>query len=936
MSTQPKAPERKSKAGPVVMDSRKFLGAINDSVQAKVAAMEDRVAELGRQANSNWSLACLRGDHLFIEDVKSHDYYVADYHREKGGTIVIENIRPIKVVENKKKSLFEANCRQLIESLEENDQKGMAVSFNKMAGQRFSSRAIPFSGIVKTRDGKTHCVNVASESVIDEATRPKLIAALIEGMSDQVTVEGKMVTGGTFVGQKIRLPVTEWSCRKAVARQMRSVAQEAYWSPGFQDRAYNVAKLIYDDKVEEAVKSVTGFFVENQEFTLLNHDQLKTLVENALATKCCFNQQLCNDVATLFWRTNLKVNKRSIIDEWRETAKKAGHPVLLENVRILEETQNFEAAYDKFINLVFNEANPREVQADAYKTALKALRETPKIRESKELSGKIDELIERLEQPEADHAVIAEVEDLLAEVKNEMAALDTLDDFDKMPGEKEKDVGDLLGKEEPAEATNVTFNINIGKGVDVAGAPGKEEGLEGLEDLGKEEGEEEEGKDEELEALLGKGKEEGKEEEGDELAELLKGESTKKSKLAIAESDDPYAFDAKVKLVSTMGIDYGTKPIEIAEDCMKAVQAMIRIVEHNKLNKEAILERAEELASAGLKVAGIRVPERKQDKAIEQVCEAFFDELERRSTIGENQYKGPWRHIWGRKKAAINRREGYTKKESKRPNRAPIKEEVETAPELVWLDRQDDGVLGEYAGVKFVLDHGNSDQLPPVLLSEDGEVEIPIPEELIPSAFGAAELSEDDPNQFVEWLDQNIEQLRPITENDKNQLDEAVAKITATADGKISVEVDSEGEEVSVVGPEVPEIEPGAGMAPIEPLPEPVVGGPGEEMPDFEGDVLPGEEEGEMPEVGEEGPEEEGEVDEKEEGPEEEEEEEGVVEDRDVTEPTTKKYNTTKENHRKNPTAKKPAKTDDKLEGFYEKGGGTASGVKVKKLTPKK
>jgi hypothetical protein len=285
----------------------------------------------------------------------------------------------------------------------------------------------------------------------------------------------------------------------------------------------------------DIVRAALGkLLAENQEFTALNREQTKRLVENTLATRACFNQQLCNDTATLFWRTNLKVNRDTIIKEWRATARKASHPTLLENVSILERSANFEAAYDKFINLVFNEAvGPRDVQIHAYRTALKALKDTPKIKESNELSGKIDELIERLEQPESDHAVIAEVEDLLAEVKNEMNALESLDDFDKIPGgaDDEESLDDLGGDTDSVDlggmggksGTTVNFNINIsGDGVSTGGleggAPDDDADLDDL--LGdketEEEPDEESGGDEDIEKLLGGSDEEEEEEGGDE------------------------------------------------------------------------------------------------------------------------------------------------------------------------------------------------------------------------------------------------------------------------------------------------------------------------------------------------------------------------------------------------------------------------------------
>lgn len=1050
--TEPSKRETKMpKNTPVVMESRKFLGAINGGLQAKITVMEGRVREMGRQASANWRLVSLSGDHLFIEDVDTNTFYVADHKREKGNTLTIDNVRPLQIIESKKKSVFEASCRQLIDAIEENDQRGMNAAFNKLAGQKFTARTVPTTGIVRTFDGVTRHINVASDdTILDESIRPRLVSAIVAGLTDQVTLHEGVPVSGTFASGRIKLPVTEWTCRKAVARHMRTVAENAYYSPGFQNRVHEVAQHIYNDKIEEAIKTVSGFLAEQQEFTTLNRAQTRRLVENALAAKAIFNDQLCKDTATLFWRTNLKVNKDAILKEWAVTAKKAAHTTLLENVRILESVKdtNFEGAYEKFINLVFNEAvGPRDVQVGAYKTALVALKETPKIRESGDLSGKIDELIERLEQSEQDHAVIAEVEDLLAEVKNEMNALETMDSFDQMPGSKEGNEPPLgsgmggddmgMGGEEGGKQTVVNFNINIGKdGVDVGGMGDKGGGDEGGgdEDLdamlaggGGDEGGGDEGGGDDLDSLLAGGGEEEEEEEGgeDDLAALLKGESVENHGRDAINEDDPYHFAGTAKAGGGLGSDYGTNPIEIAEDCMKAVRAMLRIAEHNDLTGNSLVERAPELAAHGIKAAGIMVPERRRDQAVEQVCSAFFDELDRLGLgLDEDQFKGPWRHVWGRKKAAINRREAKkTASESARKRSQAVNEDMagcsddnscdtpmaaksqvpqrkkRGAPKVEWVEEQDTGKKGYFGGVGFVFDHGGDSPIEPAILSEDGEVVVDIPRELTESAFAAADMALGDPQPFLRWLANNIEQLRPLNEGDnglQGDIDDAIqesqVRITTSPDGGIQVEVDSEDPNVAMTEPGMDDDPMGdgmggdpidgmgdemgmpddggpagdadvTGMEPVDSLPPDMegggeigdIGGDGEigaDVPDFEGegggppseltdeggDEGGGDEGGAPPpppkkkgppSSGDKGPPKKGPP-----APKKGKDDEGVAEDRDITDPKSKKYNTTKQDHRKEATATKPGKADGKLDGFGE-GETETPGVEMKKVTPK-
>ena len=958
------AQNQETVAGPVKMDSRKFLGALNDSVQSKITFYENKVVEMGKAAGKNWQLASFKikqinrnqqyvGE-LFIEDADTHDYFVADCKREKGGKITIENIRPLMVVEEEKQQLFEQNCFKLVESIEANDQKGMGTAFNKMSAQRFSGRAIPYSGIVRTKDGITRHVKIASDNSIDEDVRPKIIAAIVEALRDKVVVEGGSAVKGQFNdGEEIKLPVTKWAARKLIGKQMREAAKEAYWSPGFQNRIYSISKLVYADKIEEAVKFTSPFLNENEEFTLLNRGQVQTLIENVLASKACFNQQLCNDVSTLFYRTNLKINKDTIIREWSNIAQKVEHPVLMENVHILAEAKNFEAAYDKFLELIFEAVSNREVTAGALATTLQVLKDkTPKIKESHGMSSKLNDLIERLKDPEFDDSAIYEAEDLIATVQEELTANEGLSDFDIMPGDDEMpdeepedldDLGDFGA--EGGEAPTININaplIQIG-GSNVSGGEGEGgEDLGDLGDLGEEEfGEEEEEGEESLADLLGGEEEEelgGEEELGDDESPF----ESKKTRNAVTEagkpfpgaaepfgkkddsdddddddddsdsgkpwettneSHDPYAFNNDASIDMS---DYGVAVLEDSSDLSKIVEIMNRLAEENNLKGGALAENLEDLAKASIEAIGLRIPDNKIGPAIDEAVRSFNEEEFQLSApegrddldddptndgeegiedLGEDQYKdGTRRRRRGLRRSSVNATES-------------------TEAELQWIEEQVDGKSGQFNGVNFIFDHGGTDsQLAPVILSEDGSVEVPLPEEVQESAFAAAGLTDGHADTFIEWLSANIEQLRPISEEETDALEEAIATITANADGSISVEVDSdvevsEVEDDMIAGdidaealpevPEVPDMGPVDTVIPPDVEGEPMAADTGE-MPDFENM-----EDGEIEGVEEVSDGEMGEPVEPVEPAEEEEEEEeaeGVAEDKDITDPKSSKY----------------------------------------------
>ena len=1020
----------------IAIDSRKFLGLINGSAQSKIAVFESLIKRLGSKAGANWHLAALNDSNLFIEDTTNHAYYVAAHRRLRGGRVNISNIKPVRLVEEQKQAIFETNCRGLIEAIEANDQRAMRTSYNNLAAQRFSPNTIPKSGVVRTRDGVTRRLHVESaNSGFDSNVKKRLVSALVESVSDNVVLENGRVIGATFgADRRKRVPITEWTCRKVVGRFLRETAEKAYLSPGFQKRMVFVAKLIDEDRIAEAVAGVKDFLNEQQEFCLLSRSETQTLIENTLATKAIVNQQLCDDTATLFYRTNLKINRETIIKEWQATAIKAQHPVLVENVNILKSAVDFEAAYDKFLDLTFNEAlSPRDEEVGAYRTALSLLRDSPKIQEDHELRSKVDELIEKLADRDVDDATVYLVRETLASAHKEIAAmegLDTLSDYDSAQGSSENEmqdrgeelgseVGDELGAAAGGTGTpNIIINsplIQIGGSSGAAGDAGGEAdlglggdaggeadlGLGGDEGGGDEGGGDElglgdEGGEDEDELGLGLGEDEdennkdvninldsqqktGKKPltEAQRIARKALGKTSGKTRTegsdwfknnvlekgkdkkdesdevegddeaeeeideCSTESRDPYAFGEDINF-SAIGATYG-RPV-IRDEMDQIVGSMFKIVESRNLDKAKVLADPRQLVIAAFKANGIRIPKHRLNPTIESIVDRF-------STLAEDQYKwapkmGPRRtrgaignkgtvdqHRTGKKPPRGNSTSEHSGEqpeadagisgEGPKSDEAGAVGEGRVRRSIVWLehDQKGQGIKGDLDGVRFVLDYAD----PPVVMSEDSQVEIPIPASLIPSAKAAAGLMEGNTRPFAKWLAAGIEQLRPLAENDQT-LEEAVATITAAADGSIEVSVDGDVEmgapedlasdvcgtcNMATADCECPKIagseepESGTGIDAMQPVgdlggeaglpPQVETGDEGKsgEMPDFEGDG-------------------DGDEDEVEEGA-------IVKEDEDVTDPKKGTYTEVADSDKREfPKAGKPPKKDDgkKLKGI--------------------
>jgi hypothetical protein len=983
-----------TKAECLVLDSRKFLGTINNSAQSRVALYESLIARLGQKVGAKWQLAALNEGNLFIEDTTSGSYYVADHQHLRGGKVNITNVRPVKIVEGQKRSLFEQNCRGLVNAIEANDQRAMRTTFNNLAAQKFSPHTIPTSGVVRTRDGVVRKLRV--ESVSKGWTgqqKQKLVKALVESVSDSVVLESGRLISATFNGDRQKkLPVSEWTCRKVVGTHMRESAKEAYKSEGFQKRIYKVAKLIYSDKIAEAVAGVKDFLFEQQEFCLLTRRECHTLVENTLAARAVMNQQLCNDTATLIYRTNLKVNRDTIVKEWRATAVKSQHPTLLENVSVLEKTKDFDADYDKFLNMTFNEAlSPRDEEVKAYRTALGLLRDSPKIQEDVELQEKVNELIDKLSESEVDDATVYLVRETLASAHKELEAMDTLNDYDTQGGSETnagidageglgEEIGDDLGDVSTTGAEgqpNIVINsplIQIG-GTSSAAPEG--EGLSGegfggeadeFEDLGDDLdlNDEEEGEEDLDELGLGGEEEEelglgGEEEDKDvninldskqktdkpvserlvrkalglaEDKEWLKNKIAEKEgkegdeeeceeecETECDESSDPYAMGESVDFTSSMGSDYGKSILR--GEMNDVVSSMFKIAESKSVDIEDI--DTNKLALEAIAASGLRIPEHRINATIDNIVEQFRQ-------IAEDQYKSGT--LMRRRNP---RRSSLNKTERKKPSGNSVAELGDGAPpeadagitgegpknesrirrNIVWLEHDENGkgMKGDLDGVRFILDYAE----PFVILSEDGNVNVPIPEELFESTLAAAGIKDGDSKPFSKWLAEGIEQFRPITEEEDRVLDEAVATITAGSDGSVSVSVDTGAEgENQPIDLELDGV-PGIGeindaddddeentMQPVtEPGIEPEIEAPedtADEMPNFEADTTPEPEETEEVEEGD----------------------EKIQEDKDITDPKKSDYDTTKQDHREPPKekgAQKPHGKGKKLEGFEDGGG---------------
>jgi len=828
----------------MTMDTRKFLSAINNSAQSQVAFFEDAVRRLGGRYGREWELTALQSNRMIIEDVESHDFMVAEHAREKGGRVKITNVKMIELHEDKKPELFEQSCLALVEAIETGDAKAVDAAFNKIAASRFRSTAVPTSGIVKTKDGIIRHIAVSEDS-----NGRTLADRIIECLSDKVTLNESGQIEASFIDDDFRdlkLGVTELTTRKLVARHMQEAAKGAYQSSNFQTLVETIAGLICKDNLEQAVEYAGKFLREHQEFCLLDAHNWNTLVANTLATKACFNEDLIGDVATLMRKTNLKANRIDLIEAWRKTAERANHPVMLENVDTLSEAKDFEEAYDQFLGVILEATG--EVTKGALISGLEMLKQKVESGDVDDpTKEELDAMIQDLRQTGDSQAVWKAME-TLDSVRRHIDKMQGMDDFDEMPGPLEDEpAGDLdadagLGEAGSLDAATVSGGgdkplkvsiemdpVAMAQGAQAsAPAPAlepsaEEEGskfdLSSLDDIdleGEDIGDEEE--EEKLNLAASKEKDDEpiseSAESDDAVADFLKSEGidggviditqdsvdesveveeveTEEVEEVVEESDDPYSLPADIELEDVQ-IDksYQTFMEEISDSDAVAFGDSLENPEEE--DPDALQAHAEAWVRDKMKakIGGVQDPKQQQQDVTDLAGQLLAKRLEARKQgmgegkdsddgISENQYKSPLVQLSkrGLKKAAVSK----LVKEGK----------------FQWLDKMDNAVLGQFKDVKFVLDHTEK---PTAVLSENGEVQVPVPDELVAGALFLSAMSdqEAEADAFVEWLDQHIESLR-ITED---SIDETAKIMEEQADGPDAMErveeltAEPDGEEV--------------------------------------------------------------------------------------------------------------------------------------------
>lgn len=732
------------------MDSRKYLTIVNNSPFAIARVVtESFKAQTGL---ANVMPVGFDGDRLMVEDTKTGVHYAVHF-APKRGDYVIESYEPLNLMNGDRSEAYTANCMNLVESLldDKPDQNKINESFYRIAGNRYSRKSIPSHGIIKTRDGVVHKVAVFEEI----QKRKKTVMAESIGRAYR--------SGAKILNEESTAAINnvKFALHRYRARCIRTIAESASKDVGFNNVIAHVANQVNNHDLTKGVSIAKNFLREFQEFSTLDKTRFTNLIEEACAASGILNDDLIRDTAELMWRTNIGVNSKVIVKEWRTAAQNSSNTTLLENVAVLTDTPNGFDHFDQFINAVFCEGvtGPNQIQAGAYKTALQALLNVPTISSEPSMKNHIVDLMERLTRTGDQHAIL-EAEEVLANANSEaQGAGINLENFDAV--NDVVDMPDLSpeadGSANAAAAGGVTFNINIGgdgksvdvNGGDAAAAPvppppppapdnaiGDDAGVTPPPAGGD---------------LSGGG--------ADQQASQLTFESYAQYANTLVEhvGQAPAFF----------GHDYGVNPLSY-EDTSNAAIALKGIMAES-LNSDANLTA---LALKAITKSNLVIPKNRLEEAAKAVISNFV--VTNAGSLQEDQYKFPRIKKPGLKKSSIKSNDKETTSDT------PAKTDTTVDESYVYTHHDGTAVMIEGKNSQYFISNVT------------GTVKEPVPANVISSMLFAVKANDSgDSKMFEDWVDQGIDQFL---------LDESATIVTVDEDGTVSVDQadDTTGETVNI------------------------------------------------------------------------------------------------------------------------------------------
>jgi len=809
---------------PQQLDVRKFIRLINSGFNTQLNEAAGCVRKAGKKVNRDWKLVALNGTELLFEDATSDQYILAKYTSKP--TPKLSNITPIEIVDEGKQDEFADACKLLVEAVESEDKKAVNSAFNRMSLHRFSSRIIPESKRVRCKDGSIYELPVNENATFNAVEIGQILKEAKTHYSSGVVIQEGKIVAYNGSGNKLRIdPLLPYAVR---ARSLRQVAIDGHANQQFRRAVLESASLLAEGKNEESAKTIGRALQKDEEFTLLSEGQMIGVVANCLATEAIFNDKLASDLGVMAHQLNLKLNRGTIVREWRKTAKKAGSTVLLENVHRLENASNFDSALSKFLYILFEDSGGRDTKILMLRTTLEKMsNDIPGIAKDPNLNEKMQSLIGRLKNDQVDEATLFEAEDVVAAVGDELQDTETLDDFDAIGGggDEEFDLsnmddeaadatGDSMVQDDGKGGTTITINSPLiqiggdsgtpddGAEADLDGAMGNDldvdpdaldvdladtDEADGMGDLGGEEGQQTDPlavggvDDEDTFDFDLDGTDEEDEDENAQPSPF--GESVQSPvhyEMKSGSEDDmpPTSFPKRGFKISESVNTYGQKLLQqggLIDDVLSTMHSLVLAGQDN----------IQEAAGSALKVLKISYPKASQWQVVQEAVAAYesadmeavaedADDPNYQLQSGRNPVHARIVNLGEEADEESDDEEKVEEEQLRGPNTNPlgINNSDNKDPVVEWSNVGNGVSHGICENTKFILGHSALDKME--LRSIDGSVTVPVPTPLCESALGSLNLADTSAKPFHKWVGQIVESIQPLTELEDDDLDDAI------------------------------------------------------------------------------------------------------------------------------------------------------------------
>lgn len=335
---------------------KKFLRTINSGMPSTIKYFKDKIKSIGEKTNRNLELTTVNGSTIIFEDIDKNAYYQGKIYRAESGSISeIKDIEKLEIYDEHRGKLLSEAYDNLIEGISKDDYKQANNAFNKLKVFKFRNSVTPNNGNVICKDGEIHKITINEQFNINAHVLKETFEQFIE---DKAFKDEDDEISSIVLAEDIELKET---LKKVPSKEIMEVKialerermKKAYQTPEFVNLIFEVAKLINEDKLEEAIIKTSSYISEEQTLLLLTESELIDTIGYALATKGVFNDTIGYHVANVISETGLQTNKKDMIDFWQDVDAQINNKKIKSLIESLHQN-NFDEYYVIMENTIGN------------------------------------------------------------------------------------------------------------------------------------------------------------------------------------------------------------------------------------------------------------------------------------------------------------------------------------------------------------------------------------------------------------------------------------------------------------------------------------------------------------------------------------------------------------------------------------------------------